>query len=191
MLNIIHSFSTKKYIMEEYRFIEGYEVSNYGNCKQNIGIHQNYYRTTDGSNKLIHILVAKAFPEICGEWFEGCVVHHKNYDTKDNRAENLMVCSRKEHFEIHRKENIKKRQIKNPNNEMWYRIAEKKKANNTLHNTNKWNNIGKFDKNNNLLQEYATVYDAVMDNEGLNAKVVRRCLNGVVKTAGGFIWKKL
>lgn len=177
--------------MEEYRLIEGYEVSNYGNCKQNSNIHQNYLRLTDGSDKLVHILVAKAFPEICGEWFEGCVVHHKNHNTTDNRAENLKVLSRAEHFNEHRTDNTQKRKEKNPNNELWYKIAKQRKENNSYHNTNKWFNIGKFDKNYNLIKTYNTVYDAVMDNEGLNAKVVRRCLNNKVKSAGGFIWMKL
>ena len=48
----------------------------------------------NGKNKLffVHRLVAWAFPEICGEWFEGAIVNHKNETTSDNRAENLEVC---------------------------------------------------------------------------------------------------
>lgn len=38
-------------------------------------------------------LVAKAFPEICGEWFEGAEVDHINGIRNDNRAVNLKVCS--------------------------------------------------------------------------------------------------
>lgn len=44
----------------------------------------------------MHRLVAKAFPEICGEWFEGCVVDHINTVKDDNRAVNLKVCTQKE-----------------------------------------------------------------------------------------------
>lgn len=57
-----------------------------------------------GVNKsdLEHILVAKANPEICGEWFKGCVVHHLNEDKTDNRPENLRVMSRAEHNSHHK-----------------------------------------------------------------------------------------
>ena len=42
-----------------------------------------------------HRLVVWAFPEICGEWFEGAQVNHKNEIISDNRAENLEVCTAK------------------------------------------------------------------------------------------------
>lgn len=41
----------------------------------------------------VHRIVAFAFPEICGEWFEGCQVNHKNEVKTDNRASNLEVCT--------------------------------------------------------------------------------------------------
>lgn len=44
----------------------------------------------------IHVLVAKAFPEICGEYYEGCEVDHLDTDTFNNNATNLRVCSVKE-----------------------------------------------------------------------------------------------
>ena len=40
-------------------------------------------------------LVARAFPEICGEWFEGCDVNHKDENPNNNYAWNLEVCTRK------------------------------------------------------------------------------------------------
>ena len=60
----------------------------------------------------IHQLVAKAFPDICGEWFDGCQVDHINCDKNDNTAWNLRVCTAKENMnnpitiEKHRKNKI-------------------------------------------------------------------------------------
>ena len=45
---------------------------------------------------LVHRLVAKAFPEICGKWFEGCVVDHIDTVRDNNNAENLRVCTHHE-----------------------------------------------------------------------------------------------
>ncbi len=51
-------------------------------------------------------LVAKAFPEICGEWFEGCVVHHIDHNTKNNNASNLVVMPAEEHKKLHSESEI-------------------------------------------------------------------------------------
>ena len=39
----------------------------------------------------VHEIVARAFPEICGEWFEGCEVDHIDADKTNNIATNLRV----------------------------------------------------------------------------------------------------
>ena len=52
-------------------------------------------------NKHYHLLVAQAFPEICGEWFDGAVVHHKDLNPYNNRADNLQVLNEQEHKAIH------------------------------------------------------------------------------------------
>jgi len=52
-------------------------------------------------NRHYHLLIAKAFPEICGEWFEGAVVHHKDFNPYNNRADNLQVMTEEEHRAIH------------------------------------------------------------------------------------------
>lgn len=60
----------------------------------------------------IHILVAKAFPEICGEWFDGCEVHHKDENPENNNAYNLEVLSFEEHRRRHSLARRKKKEIK-------------------------------------------------------------------------------
>ena len=104
---------------EIWRDIEGYEglykVSNYGdilNLKSGTNMYgrfnklkilkpvnaHGYLKITLSNNGeikqiLVHILVARAFPEICGEWFEGAVVNHKDECKSNNVATNLEVCS--------------------------------------------------------------------------------------------------
>lgn len=43
----------------------------------------------NGQHWSVHVLVALAFPEICGRWFEGATVDHLNGVKDDNRPENL------------------------------------------------------------------------------------------------------
>lgn len=44
----------------------------------------------------VHRLVASAFPEICGDYFEGAECNHKNENGLDNRVENLEWITTKE-----------------------------------------------------------------------------------------------
>lgn len=51
---------------------------------------------------MVHILVAQAFPEICGEWSEGCDVHHIDGNPSNNIATNLTCLTKEKHQLIHR-----------------------------------------------------------------------------------------
>lgn len=54
----------------------------------------------DGKPKThkVHHLVARAFPEICGEWFEGCEIDHIDGAKDNNKATNLKVCNKSENM---------------------------------------------------------------------------------------------
>lgn len=47
------------------------------------------------------MLMANAFPEICGEWFPGCEVHHIDGNRQNDCASNLKVLSKEEHHKLH------------------------------------------------------------------------------------------
>ena len=60
-----------------------------------------------------HIVIAKAFPEICGEWFEGCHIHHKDFNELNNSAYNLQVMTAEEHRKLHKESEISKKRKSN------------------------------------------------------------------------------
>lgn len=109
----------------------------------------------------VHRLIAKAFPEICGEWFDDCEVHHLDGNKENNRADNLKVLTKEEHYKLHHEEKseltrkIKKLPI------LQYTLSGLFVA--------KWNSI----------------HDAVKKYGG----GVQHCLNGRNHTAGDYIWK--
>lgn len=51
----------------------------------------------------VHTIVAMKYLD----YFPGCVVHHKNNDTHDNRVSNLEIYTRSEHSRMHNKNNDK------------------------------------------------------------------------------------
>lgn len=109
---------TEENINEIWREIEGFEglymVSNLGRVKSlprkttkgkiikpsDLRHYESLSLSKDGKLRkfLTHRLVAKAFPEICGEWFDGCEVHHKDGNTFNNVATNLQTCTPKENM---------------------------------------------------------------------------------------------
>lgn len=77
---------------------EHFDRDGYSFYKLSVGGVKGNYKT--------HILQAKEHPEICGEWFEGAVVHHIDHDKKNNRPENLKVMTREEHLALHSESDI-------------------------------------------------------------------------------------
>ena len=107
---------------EEWRIVyEHYAVSNYSRVKS-LGnfehlkkdevvlseVFRRGYPTVyiNGQPTKVSVMVAKAFPEICGEWFEGCEVHHIDHNRDNNLPENLKVLSKEEHRKYHSQSEI-------------------------------------------------------------------------------------
>lgn len=65
-------------------------LNSFGYCV--VTLHKNSHQYS----KLVHTLVAMAFPDICGTWFEGCEVGHYDCVRTNNEATNLYVCTHKE-----------------------------------------------------------------------------------------------
>lgn len=179
--------------MEEWREVEkGYLVSNNNgwaktNCKeQPCGyVRSSGYRFVYIHRKAIayHILVAKAFPEICGEWFEGAQVHHINGDKLDNRPENLVVLSANEHHKLHYQSQPDT--FKKPSPQ---RSASISKALTGRRADYKHIPILQYDKNHVLVKEWECITD-VQKELGYSAGNICWCCKGNLKTAYGYIWK--
>lgn len=109
-----------------------------------------HYHTVHLLNNTCRInrLVAFAFPEICGEYFDGAVANHLDEDVENDLAENIRWCSHKENINwgtaMRRAEQkrrgkgyywikggIEKRKENNPNNEMYFKIWDIRRKNGT------------------------------------------------------------
>lgn len=147
-----------------------------------------------GKNHYVHILVAKAFPEICGEWFEGCQVDHIDTDIHNNNASNLRVCT----------------EVQNHNNPL-----TRKHISETKTGTTPWNKgknykcpgiskalVGKYSGSKNpnakpilqltregeVIREWDCVKSAA-EYLGILSTGISLVLTGNRKTAGGFKWQ--
>ena len=106
-------------------------------------------------------IVAKTYPEICGEWFESCQVNHNNYDVNDDRAENLVVCS--------------------ASFNTLYSIEGRKK--------NIVRQVGKF-KNGVQVDKFPSIRKAA-EKSNISRSMIWKCLSGYRSSAGGYEWRYL
>lgn len=128
--------------------------------------------------RLEHVEVAKANPEICGEWFEGCCVHHINGIKTDNRPENLIVLSRSEHMKLHMTG-------KDFSDEHKQKLSKARKG---RRGEGRSQRIMQFDKEGNYIKTFDSALIA-SDETGVCWSNIRKVCKGIRETAGGYIWK--
>ena len=151
--------------------------------------------------KLFHNVVAQSFPEICGEWFEGCIVHHKDHNTFNNTPENLIVMSYEAHIELHNTEERNKQiseslknYYSNPDNlekfidRMNNPEIRQKMANTQRNDPKRSKGVLQFSMDGEFITEFPSIAEAAR-KKGLNRGNISNCCNGRDKSAGGFIWK--
>lgn len=157
--------------MEEiWRDFEGYKVSNKGHITKNNKpitrtiTNNDYIKVyVNGKAKYLHRIVAKTFPDICGEWFDGCVVDHIDTNTLNACAYNLRVCNQSEN--MHNEITIEK-----------------------LSNNSKNRPILQYDIEGNFIQKFKSVAEAAKILN-VNDDSIRSCVRGKTKKSYGCQWK--
>lgn len=183
-------------IWREVEECAGYYVSNKNtlrNPKNEIikGWIQRGYRYVAFSNGVKHpfnLIVAKAFPEICGEWFDGAVVHHKDFNKLNNVPENLIVLTQSEHAALHydtQPVTFKKCTEKRAKS---ISKALKGKVNRHL-----FKPILQYTLDGIFIQRWESMSSIKVINKKTGKKTsigsICSCCKGRVKQAGGYIWR--
>lgn len=188
---------------EVWKFIVGYEgkymVSSYGRVKSlnynktgkeklmsPVPDKDGYLRVIlwfNGKRKLegVHRLVAFAFPEICGKWFEGAVCNHKDENPSNNRADNLEWVTQQYNIVYG---TARQRQSDTMLSRHYKRSEETKH----LISESKKKPIIQYDKNMQVIAEWENA-DVAGKSLDYKPNTIRSCANGKNKTAYGFIWR--
>lgn len=130
----------------------------------------------------IHILVAKAFPEICGEWFEGCNVHHKDGNPLNNKADNLLVLTAQEHLSLHNKGKS------NPNYGNHNKKPNISKALKGKRKPYKHKQIIQYTLDGTFVKEWECIAD-IHTELGYSIGNICMCCQGKLKTAYKYLWR--
>lgn len=147
-----------------------------------------FQRFKKKKNNLVHRLVAKAFPEICGEWFEDCVVDHIDTIRDNNKAENLRVVT-------HHENNMNPITRKKYHDMQIGKKKEKPAWNKGLklpqlsgENSKRSKTILQFSKNGDFIKKWVNTSLAA-DTLGIARTSITNCLVGRSQSANNFLWK--
>ncbi len=209
----------EKEIFRDVKDFEGlYQVSNRGNVKSLERIDNNNHpikerilkfgKTKTGylfvnickegkrKNTKVHRLVVEAFPEICGELFEGYQVDHIDTNRENNNADNLRCVTPREnknnpltkrHYSEAKKGqepwNKGKTNIYSEEVKMKMSVARKGKFN-----TKKSKPVLQLDKiTNEVIKEWESAQE-VQRQLGFSQGSISNCCLGKRKSCGGFRW---
>lgn len=166
---------------------------------------------------ILHRIVAKAFPEICGEWFDGCEVHHLDKNPENNRADNLKVCTKEEHYAFHHDDRVEAGKKRTGDNHPMFgkklseearrKISDSKKGKHPSEETKRKLSDAKRGKHHSeerkrkmkkpvlqytLSGEFIKEWDSSIDIEralGYHSTSISACCLGKRSSAHGYIWK--
>lgn len=149
------------------------------------------YKNGKGWTTSVHRLVAFAFPEICGEYFDGAVVDHLDTNRANNKADNLRWCTISENhlnpFTYEReKANIQKSIAARKGKPAWNKGVLLPNNTGERH----WHSkpILQIDKNGNIIKRWVNTQEAAK-YFGVRSSLIYNCLTGRSNSSLGFIWK--
>lgn len=172
---------------EEWRYIENsdnYYISNYGNVKNtktgrvlkhginNDGYHFVRYKMNDGKFTIKYVarLVAIAFIPNPNNLPE---INHKDENKDNNCVDNLEWCDRKYNINYGTAKERRAKTMANKN----YNTYRTSKA------------VLQYDKEGKLIKRYNSLKEAQEQFNSKSSGYICRAINGIYKTAYGFIWK--
>lgn len=139
----------------------------------------------NGKKIMVHVLVAKAFPDICGDFFDGCEVHHKDFNPLNNRADNLKICTVEEHRFYHHDKKVER--MKGENNP-FYGKTHTPKTREIIRNKNS-KNINQYTLDGQFVQTWKSCTEVERVKGWCKAVINRCCLcKPHNHTAYGYKW---
>lgn len=117
---------------------------------------------------LFHQIIAFNNQEICGTWFDGADIDHRDGNKLNNRPENLRYCTRKEN-------------CNNP-------ITLESLTNSMINNNKRSKAVYQYTKNGEFVAEYPSTME-VQRKFGYRNSNISACCLGKKTMAYGFIWR--
>lgn len=149
------------------------------------------YNKNKCKSTVVHRLVAFAFQDVCGKYFEGAEVDHINTIRHDNRAENLRWCTRIENhmnpitYE-REKENIKKAVEAKKGKPAWNKGIKMPQLSGENHSRSRA--IKQIDKEGNIIKIWVNTSFAAYSLNTSRTNITN-CLSGRSSSAAGFKWE--